>query len=210
MNKIILAIIFAFSISFAQAATIPNGGFETGDLTNWTASNGLVNVVTSQQVTNGTSNMFTTMNPTEGDYFAVLTANNPATTLTSDSFFVSVGDIVNFDWFFSAEDYIPYNDQGSFSIDLLVGNTLLSQVSNVGNYGLTGWNTFSVTSNMSGNVSAIFKSLNIGDNALDSTVGIDNFNITSVPEPSTLALMVIGFLGAGFSLRRQRNTVALS
>ncbi len=193
----------------ANAASVPNGGFETGNLAGWTANNSLVNVVTSQVVSTAGSyqtgpTAFTTVLPANGNYFAVLTAANP-TTLTSSSFNVNAGDKVSFNWFFSAEDYRPFNDFGSYSLKFLIADTIvsadiLSMVSMVGDYGYTGWNNFSYTSPLSGDFKLRFSAVNVGDKKLPSMLGVDNVSVNStVPEPASLLLISIGLLALGSS-----------
>ncbi len=208
----LMAALFATNVQ----AGLLNGGFETGDFTGWTTNNGLSKVVSSKVVsTAGTPSgptAFTTMTPTEGKFFALLPAGNKATTIFSDAFDVKVGDKISFDWFFSAEDFKPWNDFASYSLELLVANTIisadiLSMVDTVGNYGLTGWNKFSYVSPLDGDMSLKFWSVNTKDNKLNSLLGVDNVSVTAVPEPSALVILGLGFLAFGISRKKSMVSV---
>lgn len=214
----LLIVITAFFFATNVQAGLLNGGFETGDFTNWTTNNGLSKVVSSKIVsTAGTPSgptAFTTMTPTEGKFFALLPAGNKATTIFSDAFDVKVGDKISFDWFFSAEDFKPWNDFASYSLELLVANTIISadilgMVSTVGDYGLAGWNNFSYTSPLAGDMSLKFSSVNTKDNKLNSLLGIDNVSVgaTAVPEPSALVILGLGFLAFGISRKKSMVSV---
>lgn len=190
------AILCSLSLGTANAAII-NGGFESG-LSGWTANNGQVSVVSSYLASNGprsTVNML----PTQGNAFAVLSAGNPITTLTSAPITLKIGDQVSFDWFFSANDYLPYNDFGGWSLNFLLGGVsvaanVLASVATVGDFGLTGWNSFSALSPVSGDYSLQFYSINVKDSLLPSAISFDNVVVTSVPEPGVFTLMGIGLV----------------
>ena len=51
----------------------------------------------------------------------------------------------------------------------------------------------------------------VTDIDLNSTVvTVDNLEVQSVPEPSTWAMMLIGFAGLGFAFRHSRRRVSLA
>ncbi len=212
MNKIILAITFAFfAISGAQASIL-NGGFETGDLTNWTANNGLPYVTTTYTAADST-----VLTATEGNYFAVLPGGSPVTKLTSDTFFVNAGETISFDWFFAAQDYLPYNDFGSYALELVIDEivfsaNILANVQQTGNYGLTGWNTFAILATISGDVELRFYSKNVGDNLLASALGVDNIRseVAAVPLSPTMMFMIIGLGLIGLSMTNQNRKAGIA
>lgn len=208
MNKIIPAItFFAFFATSGAQASILNGGFETGNLTNWTASNALPAVVTSYNTDNSL-----TMTATEGQYFAILPGGSPVTKLTSDDFYINEGETISFDWFFDSKDYLPYNDFGSYALELVIDEivvsaNILADVQQTGNYGLTGWNTFAILATYSGDVELRFYSKNVGDNLLASVLGIDNVKVTApVPLTASAIFMTIGLgLIGGFTTTRRSS-----
>lgn len=215
MKKIFFLALFLLTLN-AKAAIPPNGSFETGNLTGWTTNDSSkVAVVTSYNVSTAGSfwtgpTAFTTVNPTDGNYFAVITAGSPDTTLTSSLFSVGVGDLVNFDWAFSSEDYMDFNDFGQYAINFITGNTIisagiLSMVSQVGDYGYTGWQTFSFESPLAGIMKLQFASVNVGDNLLSSKLLIDNVHVgdkATVPEPTTILMIGLGFVTFGLMKRK--------
>jgi len=88
------------------------------------------------------------------------------------------GDTVSFKWFFDAEDYVPYDDFAAFSVSYENGESALMEladVSDVGNYGDSGWQTFEYTATTTGEVTLGFSVMNVGDTSLDP-----NFYIADV------------------------------
>jgi len=112
-------------------------------------------------------------------------------------------DIINFDWAFWAGDYLPFNDYASFKLfdnsGSLLSETILSSVEIVGDYGQTGWQSFNHTFASYGTGWFNVGVYNIGDTILDSELGLDNFTMETVevPEPASIALMLMGLLGVG-------------
>lgn len=112
----------------------------------------------------------------------------------------TVSGVTSFDWKFQAGDYLPFNDF-SYFITTATGTTTLSNVAAVGNYGNSGWNTYTFASAYSGVLT--FGVANVLDNALNSTLSIQN--VAAVPEPETYALMLAGFGVVGAMVRRRKQ-----
>ena len=92
------------------------------------------------------------------------------TTLT-----LHAGDVVSFDWHFSAGDYLPYND---FAFATVNGTLFtLSNTQFTGNYGSTGWQTFTYTATADGTYVVGQGVMNNRDTGLDSHLGIDAMRV---------------------------------
>lgn len=64
-----------------------------------------------------------------------------------------------------------------------------------------GWSTYTVSFTGAANQDLIFSATRIdGDHAS----GLDNVTVAAVPEPTTWAMMIVGFLGLGFMAYRRR------
>lgn len=192
-------------IGNANALSIGNGGFETGDLTGWTAwvqgpGDGSVNVVTEQTSTVG-GKLYT---PTEGNYFASIQATAE---IIQTELSWKAGDVLSFSWAFLAEDYYLFNDYSLFSIEDDQGNTIhdvtLATVSAVGDYGETGWQDYSYTFFTDGLGQISFGSWNVGNDLGDSFLLVDNIQPQPVPEPATMFLLGSGLIGLSIFGRKK-------
>jgi hypothetical protein len=152
-------------ITSGYITSIFNGSFETGDFSGWnvtTSAGGAASVVNDSNFA------------TDRDYYASLQAN----ALVSRDKTWSAGEQVNFDWYFDAEDYLPYNDWSVFQVKdgegKIVDTLTLADVAEVGNYGDSGWknHTYTFTSNGTGSIE--FGVFNSRDTSLDSQLYIDN------------------------------------
>lgn len=203
------AALMVFSASGASAGVLANPGFESG-LTGWTASPGSnVGAVTS--ATDFFGDFGTTYLPTEGNNFAVLTAGaaNTYTTL-SQTFTVTGSSLVKGDVAFVGFD-IGNNDDGYVKLIKIGGGTqtaFQSDINAVGPFGETPWTGFSAYLG-AGTYTLQFGVENAGDELLSSQIFADNISVAAVPEPSTWALLLVGFAGVGFaSYRRTRKGAA--
>jgi len=86
---------------------------------------------------------------------------------------VEAGATISFDWEFSTNDYIPFNDSAYVVIDG-VQIQLLSDVSTVGNYGSTGTQTFSYTFEDAGSHTISVVVANQLDTAVSSNLVVSN------------------------------------
>lgn len=201
--KILSAVALAMALVAGSAQAVPtNPSFENG-LLGWTP-NGQVAVVSSYTAHDSFGNPVQ-MLPTNGSGFALVTPGTPTSSVTSAPFWVNAGNIFGFDWFFDANDYLPYNDSASASLNVFGSGTeilsvLLANVASVGNYGLTGWNTTELLVPYTGWVTFTGWASNRLDFALNSPTGFDNFWL--IPEPTPVALVGLGLLGLA-GLRRK-------
>lgn len=204
--------------SSAQAAQLMNGSFEDV-LDDWTANPMLVSIPPVFNHRNAQGEVDYTFNPIEGMRMAALMVNQPDDAQDGDppeppttvvqTFTTSGG------WFsgwaaFAAQDALPYNDfafvrlyNADVDIDLFH-----SDVQTVGAFGYTLWTPFKTW-------------LGAGEYTVEAGVGnrvdpfspsyllLDNFAVTaSIPEPTTWAMMLLGFFGLGAVIRRRRAVAA--
>jgi hypothetical protein len=149
----------------------------------------------------------------EGNQWLDLTgdgANSPAngvqTTLAT-----AIGQAYNLS-FYVGNIVNPLGIFGTTStVNVLVNGLPVLTATNSAGTGLTSqiWQQFSLAGVATTN-STTFTFLN-GDPAGDNSNGLDNIVInTAVPEPSTWAMMILGFVGLGFvAYRRRQNGSAL-
>jgi len=157
---------FDYNVIMSELTTsIFNGSFETGDFSGW-------NVTPSAG--GGASVVNDSSFATDRDYYASLQAN----ALVSRDKTWSAGEQVTFDWYFNAEDYLPYNDWSVFQVKDGGGNIVdtitLADVAQVGNYGDSGWKNHTYTFASNGTGSIEFGVFNNGDTVLDSQLYVDN------------------------------------
>lgn len=192
----------------AQAATLVNAGFEAG-LTGWTASNGLVDVVTSTG-----DALAQPYAPQEGQAFARLTAGEPDDVFTelSQTFTVNAAFRISGSAAFLAFDYLPYDDVALIHVFGPSGTRVLftSSVATVGDYGASGWRTFESDVLAAGTYTLVAGVSDAFEPGGSSQLLLDAIQVRSVgtvvPEPSAWALMIAGFGGVGAALRRRPRT----
>jgi hypothetical protein len=218
MNVMRLVAGFAVAASLAtqvHASVVLNASFETGDLTDWTATAGPVDVLTETFDFFGGPPLSDPIGPTDQDYFVQLTAGSEVgayTLLTSSAFTVGETSVLSLDAAFLGFDYADYFDDAYIRVLGVGGGGLFATgIEFLGEFGRTEWATYSRTLGagtyvIEAGVRNIGESEGVADMGYASRLLIDNvtLEVAGVPEPATWALMVLGFGSAGAVLRRRR------
>lgn len=185
---LLLSVFFLCTQHFAQAGLITNGDFETGDLTAWTVSNSSYGPLfaSADVVSPG---------GTQGDHYASLSVFTYSLGYWGYADIyqqtnIKAGDVLSFDYR-SAEgtsSLIITNVGGTSSIIALPFST--------------SWTSYSKSFTLAGTYQIEFKKEISG---FSCKLDIDNVQVNSVPEPSTLSILVIGLIGSFFYLDRRAN-----
>lgn len=176
---------------------IANGDFETGNLSPWSVSGGIVNSTEGDYVS---CCSFTTSHP--GNHVAALGAGfGTGTEILSQSFATVAGQhyYLNYDWAFigGQANSLDVSLAGVTHSFCCSGTDNIDAAYSHDGFGFIG----------DGGVATL--SFLVNDDPNDSTdTIIDNVNVHGVPEPATWALMLGGFGMAGAALRRRRALAA--
>ena len=210
---IMLTISILFSVN-ANATSITNYGFETGDLTGWTVT-GSASVVTNY--TGYDSDAYPWyFSPIDGDYFALLGDRYyTGTSIISQEFYISSGETISGFFAFDAVGLVSLgNDSASVQIFDSDGTFMVigpneewySDTITVGSNGITHWKNWNWTASQTGTYTIQYRLGNSTDGYGSSFALFDAYEIssTSTPEPTTILLFGLGILGvAGVS---RKNT----
>lgn len=200
MRKALVCAVALVATAAANAAPIVNGDFNSG-LSGWTTSlSGGSAFTTNSYGAVGDS--------PSGNPFAVVTAGSTNNYQTlSQTFAANAGQWVSFDWFFQANDYLPYNDDAYLTITGPSGTTTIfsSNVAAVGNYGNTGWQSGNYFISANGNYTISVGVANRLDSILSSGVGLDG---VMTPEPVSMVVFGGLLVGGGWLARRRMKAAA--
>ena len=213
----------------ANAASVTNPGFETGDFTGW-ATIGNTSVETAAFGTG----------PAEGSFQALLVSGSgsgPAANLVDLEGFLGLtpgslnglgnggvtqgsaikqaitaaaGDVLTFSWNFLTSESTPssFNDFGFFSVvngsaDLttLANTNSVFQLSPIPFFEETGYQSFSYTFASAGTYTLGFGVVDVGDTSFNSALLLDGFSSTPIPTPALLP----GLIGMGVAAWRKRQ-----
>jgi hypothetical protein len=205
------SVCLALALAAPAGAQIANSGFESGDLTSWSASGGPVDAVST------TPDYYQLVQyvPTEGRYFGRVTAGEDGYTTLSQLFTLGVASVVAFDAAFLAFDDTDHNDDAYVRIYNALTNAVVfqSNVQAVDNFGRSDWMRFSQVLDL-GDYTFEAGVRNIDGPEVDysSQLLLDNVTVTAtaaaIPEPAGWALMVGGFGMVGGLVRRRSAQIA--
>lgn len=121
-------------------------------------------------------------------------------TLTGNAWIsATVANVISFKWQFETPDYLPFNDYAYLTLSS--GSSTLSSVASVGDYGSSGWNTYSFATPYSGTIT--FGVSNYRDLGMNSTLSVSS--VTAVPEPEAYAMLLAGLGIMSAVMRRRKN-----
>jgi hypothetical protein len=183
-------ILLAVSSAANAGEYLTNGGFETGDLTGWTLASG---GGFSSGVNSSATGFY---QPQAGAYY--YQAGNLTFNTLSQTFSDVLGQTL------LVSGWVSGNGAGPSEVQFVFDGTTYKDVLNP-NAPYTQY-TFNVTATGSDT---------FGVNFFDSPswLALDSFSVTSVasavPEPSTWAMLLLGFAGLGFMGYRRKTTSAV-
>lgn len=178
----------------AHANLVQNGGFETGDFTNWTVSGnvaiGSVPVYGSAGSTAANGNYVAVFNA--GDRPANATLSQTVTTAIGTDYSVSFG-------------YSSFNNGGYQSITVAAedaGGTTLNSFFDTAT-SATPLATSTFTFRADRNATTIFIADFASNYTLSNDGFLDNVSVSAVPEPFSLTLLATGLIGTSLICRRK-------
>jgi PEP-CTERM motif len=132
---------------------------------------------------------------------------SPTIPVGSDEFFISPAFSVATNTNYTVSYYLTdANGISPPSVQPQINGALLgSPVSPVGTFGSNGWQQFSFSWNSGANTSASLILHDFNTSTAGNDFGLDNIDVSSVPEPSSLAFLGVGSLAA---LSRRRRKLA--
>ena len=217
-SKVIVLVLTVAVVLCGSRARADILGFESGDLSGWTAT-GVVQAVQWELsrdflgLTQAPASGF--WDPTQGSYFASLWSTDgwgtDTATLTrtfSTPTWAGGNARVQFDYFYDFGDIVPFEDPARIYVIDSLGNSVFDMTINdpfagtgLGDDQNIDWTTLSVNLPSAGTYTLGFEIMDsIG--AFESILGVDNVQV--VPVPGAVLLGAIGLGFANWRLRRRR------
>jgi hypothetical protein len=185
--------------AFAQANLVQNGGFETGDFTDWTlgASSSFA-CVGSTVACVGAFGLDNDPGPHSGNYAAYLGGSGGTgggDDLLSQSITTTAGQGYYLTFYLAAPTFQGQGVPNSFAVEW--DGNIVDTLTNLTN---TGYDEFTFWVRGSGSDLLGFDSDN-----LNSAFVLDDVSMTSAPEPAALGLLLVGMTAVGVAARRRRR-----
>ena len=200
-----LAAVF-ITVGSAHAARFQNGGFEdtVDGFVGWTMDSNLVQNP-FVFVHRDEMNTPTEFNPVNGFYMASLQADLAGDPVMLSQTFDTVGG--NFSGWVA---FLGQDTNADFGFVRIMsgGNEIVrlfdAGIAGLGPYNFTPWTKFSTTLG-AGTYTIEAAVVNAGDGFNPSFLLLDDVRMTNVPEPTTWAMMLVGFGAAGALIRLRRS-----
>jgi PEP-CTERM motif len=187
---------------FAQNLVL-NPGFSTGDLTDWSTANTSAGATISVIPTGGNPGDYAWLNNTVEPSTLVLDQATAAGSAVGAGLTVNYSfDLLGGNQAAGGVDFIHVEDENAGNA--VIGQTILGPYFPIA----SGWTHFSGTYTTVANSDHLYVEFDAstGANAGSTDqMGVDNVSLTVVPEPTTLALVGLGMLGAVLGLRKRRS-----
>jgi PEP-CTERM motif len=187
-----VATISAFLSTGARANLLLNGGFETGSFSGWTESgNTGFTCVTASSCGGFTSGL----SPHSGSFFAALGPIG-SNGFLAQTFNDTVGQALNISFYLANSFAAGANLGDNFAVSFDS-----SSLSSLINLPAQSYTLYSFTVIGTGHDTLTFG----GFRNDGGFFGLDDVNVAAVPEPSTWAMMILGFAGIGFMAYRKKS-----
>jgi hypothetical protein len=218
-SNLIVAVLLLFMSVEARAATFLNGNFESGNLAGWSSSGDVaypnaIGGLNFSGVEPSGAGFTTELNTFLGISQTALDIDSTTQSVEDSALKQTIsllaGDKVNFKWQFLSADSIV-GDYAFVSIHGVV--TKLADLAGASaSTGLllplnfaTGINTFSYSASSSGAYSFALGVVDIVDYVGSSMLIVDDFQVTAIPEPQQVSMLLAGLDSVALIARRRRN-----